>query len=68
MARNQPEQPKSEKAVDAANGIPKNRDIDEQVEESFPASDPPSYAGGAHAGAPAQRQQTPSKSHKGHKR
>jgi hypothetical protein len=32
------------------------RKIDEQVDESFPASDPPSYAGGSHAiGAPKER-------------
>ncbi len=31
--------------------------IDRQVEESFPASDPPSYSGGNHAiGAPAGRE------------
>jgi len=31
--------------------------VDEQERESFPASDPPSYAGGSHAiGAPKQRQ------------
>lgn len=64
MARNQPELPKSE---NHRKKNPENHDIDEQVEDSFPASDPPSYAGGAHAGAPVQRQQTPSKSHKGHK-
>jgi hypothetical protein len=31
--------------------------IDRQVDESFPASDPPSYSGGKHIiGAPKQRQ------------
>jgi hypothetical protein len=28
------------------------RRLDEQIEESFPASDPPSYAGGAAIGEP----------------
>ena len=28
------------------------RRIDEEIEESFPASDPPSYAGGAAIGEP----------------
>jgi hypothetical protein len=27
----------------------KERRIDEEIEESFPASDPPSFAGGRHA-------------------
>lgn len=35
---------------------PKRRDserrIDEEIEESFPASDPPSYAGGGAVGEP----------------
>jgi hypothetical protein len=26
----------------------KNKEVDRQVEDSFPASDPPSYAGGKH--------------------
>ncbi|HXL99216.1 MAG TPA: hypothetical protein VN932_04740 [Rhizomicrobium sp.] len=31
--------------------------VDEESEESFPASDPPSYAGGDHAvGAPPKRE------------
>ncbi len=29
-----------------------NREVDRQSEDSFPASDPPSYSGGAIAGAP----------------
>ena len=34
-----------------------NKKIDEQVEESFPASDPPSFAGGKHLiGAPRERE------------
>jgi hypothetical protein len=32
-----------------------DEEIDEEIEESFPASDPPSYAGGRHSvGAPAR--------------
>jgi hypothetical protein len=67
MARNQPEFAKRGHMGEARKKIPKNHDIDQQVEESFPASDPPSYAGGAHAGAPAHRGTAPSKSHKEHK-
>jgi len=34
-----------------------DRKVDEQEAESFPASDPPSYAGGSHAiGAPKERE------------
>jgi hypothetical protein len=34
-----------------------NRKIDEQVEESFPASDPPAFMGGKHTvGAPEERE------------
>lgn len=38
---------------------PKNREdkIDKQMQDSFPASDPPSYSGGAHIiGAPKERE------------
>jgi hypothetical protein len=36
---------------------PSNRRIDEQVEESFPASDPPAFMGGKHViGAPGKRE------------
>ena len=33
----------------------KNRTVDEQIEESFPASDPPSFMGGEVLGAPRGR-------------
>jgi len=33
----------------------KNGKIDEQIEETFPASDPPSFMGGETLGAPAGR-------------
>ena len=34
-----------------------NRKIDEEVEESFPASDPPAFMGGEHmVGAPEKRE------------
>ena len=37
--------------------ITKEEKIDHQVEDSFPASDPPSYSGGNHAiGAPVNRE------------
>jgi hypothetical protein len=46
----------AEKSAQKSESAKKSRDedkIDSQVEDSFPASDPPSYAGGAHrAGAP----------------
>jgi hypothetical protein len=64
MARNQPEIPKSGETSDLKKKVRKNHEIDAQIEDSFPASDPPSYAGGAHAGAPAHRKNVPSKSHK----
>jgi hypothetical protein len=39
-----------------------NRKIDEEVEESFPASDPPAFMGGKHAvGAPPARRSPASK-------
>jgi hypothetical protein len=39
------------------NSAPKKRDdeerrVDEEIEDSFPASDPPSYAGGGAVGEP----------------
>lgn len=33
----------------------KNKDVDRQSEDSFPASDPPSYAGGKHIVGEPQR-------------
>jgi hypothetical protein len=37
--------------------LSKEEKIDRQVEQSFPASDPPSYSGGNHAiGAPVNRE------------
>ena len=41
---------------------PKNREdkIDKQMQDSFPASDPPSYSGGNHViGAPSGRESAP---------
>jgi hypothetical protein len=41
---------------------PKNREdkIDKQMQDSFPASDPPSFSGGNHViGAPTGRESTP---------
>jgi hypothetical protein len=44
----------------------RNGKIDEQVEETFPASDPPSFMGGEVLGAPKGRRSTrPAKTKKG---
>lgn len=36
-----------------------SKKIDEQVEESFPASDPPAFMGGDTIGAPVKRETPP---------
>jgi hypothetical protein len=36
-----------------------NRRVDEQVEESFPASDPPAFMGGKHIVGAPQKRETP---------
>lgn len=41
-----------------APGTKRNGKIDEQIEESFPASDPPSFMGGEVLGAPPRRKST----------
>jgi hypothetical protein len=41
--------------------------VDEQIEDSFPASDPPSYAGGGRVGQPnreKEKEKRPAKVHK----
>jgi hypothetical protein len=45
-----------------APGTKRNGKIDEQIEETFPASDPPSFMGGEVLGAPKGRK-TPAKPH-----
>lgn len=53
MARNQPEFPEPGKFKQKSGERREEHRIDAEVEDSFPASDPPSYAGGMHrAGAP----------------
>ena len=47
------DQPK--KSSPKAEDSKKNKDVDRQVEDSFPASDPPSYAGGKHIVGEPQR-------------
>ena len=46
-------------AAKSAEGKTREKLIDEAVEESFPASDPPSYMGGATTGAPKKRPRKP---------
>jgi hypothetical protein len=41
-----------------APGTKRNGKIDEQIEETFPASDPPSFMGGEVLGAPPRRKST----------
>lgn len=45
------------KSVAQSSARSENRKIDEQVEETFPASDPPAFMGGKHiVGAPTKRE------------
>ena len=46
-----------------APGTKRNGKIDEQIEETFPASDPPSFMGGEVLGAPPRRK-TPAPKHR----
>lgn len=54
MPRNQPELPKSDEAKKGDRRSPAERKLDDEVEASFPASDPPSHIAG-HPGAPKER-------------
>ncbi len=46
-------------AAKSADGKKRERLIDDAVEDTFPASDPPSYMGGATTGAPKKRPRKP---------
>jgi hypothetical protein len=46
-------------AAKSAEGKKREKLIDDAVEDSFPASDPPSYMGGATTGAPRKRPRKP---------
>jgi hypothetical protein len=46
-------------AAKSAEGKTREKLIDKAVEDSFPASDPPSYMGGATTGAPKKRPRKP---------
>src|ERR1700760_1647518 len=55
--RNHPEKDVPEHLSTAKEPKTKDEKIDAQMEDSFPASDPPSYSGGNHAiGAPTDRE------------
>lgn len=47
---------RNRKSVTKASIRAENRKVDEQVEETFPASDPPSFMGGNIVGAPKKRE------------
>jgi hypothetical protein len=49
----------SAKKDSAANAKAQNRKVDEQVEETFPASDPPAFMGGKHIVGAPQKRETP---------
>jgi hypothetical protein len=55
------DQPSKTDRIAAKTASVKTREklIDEAGEDSFPASDPPSYMGGATTGAPKKRKRTP---------
>lgn len=63
--RNHPHQPVPEHLSTAKEPKTKEEKIDAQMEDSFPASDPPSFSGGNHAiGAPTGREsEAPSAEH-----
>lgn len=55
--RNMPHTPAPEHLSTSKAPATKDEKIDAQMEDSFPASDPPSYSGGNHAiGAPSGRE------------
>ena len=59
MSRNQSEPTKRDEKTKGKK-TPTEIAVDDQIEDSFPASDPPSYAGGQHrAGAPKDQKKTP---------
>jgi hypothetical protein len=56
VARREASLPARNPAEEATTKERKEARVDEQIAESFPASDPPSYAGGSHAiGGPRRR-------------
>ncbi|MBV8183408.1 MAG: hypothetical protein JO216_16120 [Hyphomicrobiales bacterium] len=62
MVDPRPENPEPQKpsktdkiAAKSAEGKKRERLIDDAVEDSFPASDPPSFMGGATTGAPKKK-------------
>ena len=58
--RNHPHKPVPEHLSTAKQPKTKEEKIDAQMEDSFPASDPPSFSGGNHAiGAPTGRESEP---------
>jgi hypothetical protein len=60
MARHQAEPSGQVAGTKRKNRSLNEREVDDQIEDSFPASDPPSYAGGSHrAGAPKEPKKAP---------
>jgi hypothetical protein len=60
MTRPQTEPSKQDTGTKGRKPAPTESAVDNQIEDSFPASDPPSYAGGSHrAGTPKDHAKTP---------
>jgi hypothetical protein len=60
MTRHQKEPSKHDTGTESKKQPPTESALDDQIEDSFPASDPPSYAGGSHrAGTPKDHAKTP---------
>lgn len=64
VTHNQHDLPRADEQAHIKHKAKEERRIDAEVEDSFPASDPPSYAGGPHrAGAPHPQKSKPKPHH-----